>query len=46
MTGSSVIIQPHDVQVAMTSSAISIVGLHGGGRIVDTKLRHDSREDR
>ena len=46
MTGSCGIFKPEDVHVVMTSSAFSTEGSDGGKRIVDTKRRHDSREDR
>ena len=45
MTGSSRNLKPEDDQVVMTSSALSTEGSDGGGRIVDTKRRQDSRED-
>ena len=35
-----------DVQVAMTLSAVYIVGSDRGGRIVDTKRLQDEREGR
>ena len=44
--GSSGIFRPEDVLVVMTSSAFLNKRSDGGERVVDTKHRLDSREDR
>ena len=43
---SSGIAKPDEVHVAIISSALSTVGSDVGGKIVDTKRRQNSREDR